>query len=54
MPFGQDNLRITLLGDTAWVVYDEWAPPPGAARIESFETRILERISGDLRIVYAA
>ncbi|WP_198549951.1 nuclear transport factor 2 family protein [Mameliella alba] len=54
VPFGQENLRITLSGDTAWVVYDEWAAPPGSARIESFETRILERISGDWRIVYAA
>ncbi len=54
VPFGQDNMRISVTGDSAWVVFDSWAEAPGEGRTESFETRILQREHGQWKIVYAS
>jgi len=51
--FGQDKMRITVSGDTAWAVFDGWNENKDGVVMESFETRILERQSDGWKIVYA-
>jgi len=52
--FGQENLRISLSRDTAWVVYDSWMTDSNDNKGESFETRILERVGDLWKIAYSS
>lgn len=50
--FRQENFRITVEGDIAWVVFDQWSENLDGATWENFETRILERNDDGWKIVY--
>lgn len=50
--FGAENQTVTVDGDLAWVVYDQWAENDDDHRWLSFETRVLERGAHGWRIVY--
>lgn len=52
--FGQENMRLTVKGDTAWAVYDQWAVNVDNVHWRTVETRILERGEEGWRIVYAS
>ncbi|MCI5073679.1 LuxR C-terminal-related transcriptional regulator [Oricola sp.] len=52
--FRKDNLQISIDGNTAWVVYDQWAENRAGATWECFETRILERDKGSWKIAYSS
>lgn len=50
--FHQDNFQITIDNQTAWAVFDQWAEDKDGGTWDSFETRILERVDGQWKIVY--
>jgi len=52
--FRQSNLRTTIDGNIAWVVYDGSAENRDGATWECFETRILERGESGWKIVYSS
>jgi DNA-binding CsgD family transcriptional regulator len=52
--FRQGNLRTTIEGETAWVVFDGWARNRGGATWEKFESRILEHGADGWKIVLTA
>lgn len=52
--FGQENMKISISGDTAWVVFDEWSKCASGTFSTCFETRILERHQNQWRIVYSS
>lgn len=52
--FGQENLRIDLQGDFAWVIFDSWSSTGHGTKVEGFDTRILQRISGEWKIIYSS
>lgn len=52
--FRQDGHRVSVDGDTAWVVFDGWAENEAGAGWTTFETRILERGPDGWKIVYNA
>ena len=52
--FGQENLRIDLQGDFAWVIFDSWSSTGYGTRMQGFETRILECQNRQWKIVYSS
>lgn len=52
--FAQDDHRITVHGDMAWVVYAGKTHHRDGAVSNTFETRILEKADGAWRIVYSS
>ena len=52
--FRQDNLQITIEGQTAWVVFDGWAQEVNGASWDKFETRILEFGEDGWKIVFSS
>ena len=52
--FGQKNLRISVVGDCAWAVFDTWSVWENGEQGESFDTRILERHDGQWKFVYSS
>ena len=52
--FGQQNMQITISGDTAWAVFDSWSVYRNGERGECFETRVLERHEGRWKLIYSS
>ena len=52
--FGQQNLRVSVTGDTAWATFDGWSVFGNGERGDTFETRILERHDGQWKFVYSS
>ncbi len=52
--FGQENLRINIIGDCAWAVFDTWSEWDNRDHGESFDTRILERQDDGWKVVYSS
>ena len=50
--FGQENMRIKLVGDLAWAVFDSWSRTATGANLRSFDVRILRRVDGQWKIVF--
>ena len=50
--FDQTNFQISVEGNTAWVTFDQTAEDKDGGTWDSFETRVLERINGQWKIVY--
>ncbi len=52
--FGQENLKISLSGNTAWVVFDSWSKSGTGESNTCFETRIMEKHNAEWRIAYSS
>jgi len=52
--FSQDDLRIDIAGNMAWVVFSSWSTTGYGTELEAFETRILERDGRRWKILYSS
>ncbi len=52
--FTHSNMSISVTGDMAWATFDSVATGTSGETIETFETRVLERVQGHWRIAYSA
>ena len=52
--FGHEDLKINIIGDCAWAVFNTWSLWENEDYGESFDTRVLERQSDGWKIVYSS